>query len=136
MQSESLAQRKVLRGAVAIVVPAGPHRELPRLYARWVDAGNGEIMLRASHTDGKESLVTHGIGFGETLAPGQILELAPGQMSLTLEGSTPLPLTSGTIRVLDTDGWTFIRFSADGRFGSGEASVSALMDGWYADVAY
>lgn len=135
MQFESLARPKVLRGAVVILIAAGPPRELPRLYARWVDAGNGEIMLRASHTDGKESLVTHGIGFGETLAPGQILELTPGQLSLDL-GGNPLPLEAGVIRVLETDGWTYIRFSAEGRFGNGESSISVLMDGWYADVAY
>jgi len=135
MQSESIAQPKVRRGAVVILIAAGPPRELPRLYARWVDAGNGEIMLRASHTDGKESLVTHGIGFGETLAPGQILELAPGQLSLDL-GGNPLPLVAGVIRVLETDGWTFIRLAAEGRLGGGESSVSVQMDGWYADVAY
>lgn len=136
MQSESLARQQVLRGAVGIVVATGAPRELPRLYARWVDAGNGEIMLRACHTDAKETLVTHGIGFGETLTPGQTIELGPGQMSLALYGSAPLPLTAGRIRVLETDGWTFIRFSAEGQFGAGESSVAVLLDGWYADVSY
>lgn len=135
MKSEPLAERKVLPGTVSVVVPPGPPRDLPGLYARWVDAGSGEITLRASHTDTRMSLITHGIDFGETLAVGQVVELTAGQLSLEIGGVSHI-LSSGTIRVLDTDGWTYIRFIANGEFGAGDDLISACLDGWYTDVSY
>lgn len=136
MKSEFLAHPLVLRGAVVVTGPSFGRLELPRLYARWVDAGDGTILLRGCHASGEISLTTHGIEFGDALDAGNRISLSRGSLGLRIEGAPEMTLEEGTMAVLDTDGWTFIRFQSIGTFGGKEKPVEVALDGWYSDLSY
>lgn len=136
MKSEFLAPLSVMRGSVVITGLAAGPLELPRLYARWVDAGGGTIQLRGCHALGENCLTAHGIAFGDSFGSGDRIELGEGALTLRLGAVEVLAIAEGSMDILETDGWTFVRFSSKVIFKGKEKPVEMNLDGWYSDLSY
>lgn len=101
--------------------------------AKWVDRGDNTIYLHALHSTEDGALELE-LCFGETISSGQVLQIGgPGGFAELRQGAQKQRL-EGELRALETDGWTFIRFTADGRF-QGTADTFTLA-GWYTGLHY